>query len=156
MASDDCTLTDESVITDLQSPAHAASSSRVSHRELPAEGPTSPRQAARAGRGKRIGLRSAVITGTGGYLPDRVLTNADLEKMVDTSDEWITARTGIKERRIAAPDQAASDLALRAARQAIAESRVTPEDIDLILVATVTGDMLFPSTACIIYLYTDI
>lgn len=99
---------------------------------------------------KPVGLLSAIIAGTGSSVPDRVLTNADLERMVDTSDEWITERTGIKERRIAAPDQAASDLALEAAQRALAETATKPEELDLILVATVTGDMLFPSTACVL------
>ncbi len=93
---------------------------------------------------------SAVITGTGFDVPERVLTNADLERMVDTSDEWIVERTGMKERRIARPDEAASDFALRAAQRALADARVSPEELDLIIVATVTGDMLFPSTSCII------
>jgi 3-oxoacyl-[acyl-carrier-protein] synthase-3 len=96
------------------------------------------------------GLNSAVIIGTGFYMPERVLTNADLEKMVDTSDEWITERTGIKERRIARPDQAASDLALEAAKRALSDAHTKPSELDLILVATVTGDMLFPSTACLL------
>jgi len=96
------------------------------------------------------GLNSAVITGTGFYMPEKVLTNADLEKMVDTSDEWIIERTGIKERRIARPEQAASDLALEAARRALNDAHTRPSELDLILVATVTGDMLFPSTACLL------
>jgi len=95
-------------------------------------------------------LFSAVITGTGFYVPDKVLTNADLEKLVNTTDEWIMERTGIRERRIAAPDQAASDLALAAGEIALADAKVKPEEIDLILTATVTGDMLFPSTACVL------
>ena len=95
-------------------------------------------------------LISAVITGTGFYVPDRVLTNADMAKLVDTSDEWIVERTGMHERRIAAPGQAASDLAFAAAEKALAESGVKAEDLDLIVVATVTGDMLFPSTACVL------
>jgi len=93
---------------------------------------------------------SAVITGTGFDVPERILTNADLERMVDTTDDWIVERTGMKERRIAAPNQAASDFALTASRRALDDAGVRPEDLDLILVATVTGDMLFPSTACII------
>jgi 3-oxoacyl-[acyl-carrier-protein] synthase-3 len=79
-----------------------------------------------------------------------VLTNRELEEFVDTSDEWITTRTGIRERRIAAPEQAASDLGLPAARQAIAEAGIAPEDIDLVIVATATPDMLFPATAAIL------
>ena len=90
------------------------------------------------------------IIGTGSYMPSKVLTNEDLSKIVDTSDEWITTRTGIKERRIAAPDEATSDMAAEAARRAMANAGVKPEDIQLIIVATVTSDMAFPSTACIV------
>lgn len=90
------------------------------------------------------------ITGIGAYLPEKVLTNADLEKMVDTSDQWIVTRTGIKTRRIARDDQATSDLAVEAARRALADGGVKAEDLELIIVATVTQDMLFPSTACIV------
>ena len=90
------------------------------------------------------------ITGVGAYVPERVLTNADLERMVDTSDEWIVERTGIRERRIAEDGQAASDLALPACRDALAQAGVRAEDIDYIVVATATPDMIFPATACII------
>jgi 3-oxoacyl-[acyl-carrier-protein] synthase-3 len=83
-------------------------------------------------------------------MPARVMTNEDLSKIVDTSDEWITTRTGIKERRIAAPDEATSDMASEAARRAMADAGVKPEDIQLIIVATVTSDMAFPSTACFV------
>ncbi len=93
---------------------------------------------------------TAVIAGTGSHVPERVLTNADLEKIVDTSDQWITERTGMKERRIAKPGEAASDLAIVACRQALAEAHVKPEELDLIVVGTVTGDMPFPSTACVL------
>jgi 3-oxoacyl-[acyl-carrier-protein] synthase-3 len=86
----------------------------------------------------------------GRYVPDRVLTNEDLERMVDTSDEWIVTRTGIRERRIAAPEQAASDLALPAARDALAAAGIEAKDLDAILVATVTGDYWFPSTSCLL------
>jgi len=79
-----------------------------------------------------------------------VLTNADLEKMVETSDEWIVSRTGIKERRIAEPEQACSDLAYNAARSALEDAGVKPEELDAIVVGTVTGDMQFPSTACLV------
>jgi 3-oxoacyl-[acyl-carrier-protein] synthase-3 len=90
------------------------------------------------------------ITGVGCYVPDRVLTNADLAKLVDTSDEWITERTGIKERHVAEPDQAASDLALPASRQALAAAKLDPSELELVIVATVTPDMFFPSTASLL------
>src|SRR5258706_5723270 len=83
------------------------------------------------------------IIGTGAYLPTKVLTNHDLEKMVDTSDEWITTRTGIKERRVAAKDEAASDLATHAAKRALQNAGVKAEAIELIVVATATPDMFF-------------
>ncbi|WDL99273.1 ketoacyl-ACP synthase III [Alicyclobacillus sp. ALC3] len=92
----------------------------------------------------------AGILGTGSALPSRVLTNADLEQMVDTNDEWIVTRTGIKERRIAAPDEATSDFAVPASERAMAMAGVRAEEIDLILVATVTPDTMFPSTACVV------
>jgi 3-oxoacyl-[acyl-carrier-protein] synthase-3 len=94
-------------------------------------------------------LRS-VVTGIGGYLPDRVVTNDDLAKFVDTSDEWIRERTGIHERRKAADDQAVSDLAVEAARIALDAAGRQPEDVDLIIVATTTGDLTFPATATIV------
>jgi len=94
-------------------------------------------------------IRSKIIS-TGSYLPERILTNFDLEKIVDTSDEWITERTGIKERRIASENQAASDLAYEASRLALEKASLKAEDIDLLIAATVTGDMPFPSTACIL------
>src|SRR6202166_319111 len=94
--------------------------------------------------------RTVSIIGTGSYLPERILTNDDLSKIVDTSDEWITVRTGIKERRIAAKDELTSDMAAKAAFQALEQAKVKPEDIDLILVATATPDMLFPATACFV------
>ncbi|MGF9710894.1 beta-ketoacyl-ACP synthase III [Paenibacillus naphthalenovorans] len=90
------------------------------------------------------------IIGTGKYVPERVLTNQDLEKMVDTNDEWIVTRTGIRERRMASPEQASSDLAYEAALQALKSAGITAEQLDLIVVATVTPDMAFPSTACIL------
>ncbi|WCK56837.1 ketoacyl-ACP synthase III [Aneurinibacillus sp. Ricciae_BoGa-3] len=93
---------------------------------------------------------SVGILATGRYLPERVLTNADLEKMVDTSDEWIVTRTGIKERRIARDDQPSSEMAVAAARNALEKAGLTGEDLDLIIIATVTPDMFFPSTACIV------
>ncbi len=90
------------------------------------------------------------ITGTGSALPDKVLTNSDLEKMVDTSDEWITTRTGIKERRIAAEGEYTSTFATRAAEKALEMAGVKAEELDLIIVGTVTPDFPFPSTACVI------
>jgi 3-oxoacyl-[acyl-carrier-protein] synthase III len=90
------------------------------------------------------------ITGLGTYTPDRVLTNDELAELVDTSDEWITERTGIKERRIAAPDQAMTDLALPAARIALERAGVKSTDLDLIIVATVTPDMMFPTTGSLL------
>ncbi|MEP7370762.1 MAG: beta-ketoacyl-ACP synthase III [Nitrosospira sp.] len=90
------------------------------------------------------------IVGTGSYLPEKILTNHDLERIVDTSDEWIRTRTGIVERRIAADNQMASDLALNASREAMEAGGVTAGDIDLIIVATTTPDVIFPSTACIL------
>lgn len=88
-----------------------------------------------------------IIAGTGSYLPEKVLTNFDLEKMVDTTDEWIVSRTGIRERHIAAPEQATSDLATAASRKALEMAGVEPADLDLIIVATLTPDHHFPSTA---------
>ncbi len=90
------------------------------------------------------------IAGTGSYLPEKILTNHDLEKMVDTSDDWIVARTGIRERHIAAEHEATSDLAFHAAQRAIKMAGVNAQEIDLIIVATTTPDMVFPSTACIL------
>ncbi len=92
----------------------------------------------------------AGITGVGSYLPEKVLTNFDLEKIVDTTDEWIRTRTGIVERRIAEDDQPTSDLAYIAAKRALEDANVNPEDLDLIICATVTPDYFFPATACII------
>jgi 3-oxoacyl-[acyl-carrier-protein] synthase-3 len=90
------------------------------------------------------------IVGTGSYLPARVMTNADLERMVDTSDEWIFTRTGIRRRHIAADGEHTSDLALKAARRALEAAGLTPRDIGMVVVATTTPDMVFPSTACIL------
>ncbi|MFZ3087095.1 MAG: beta-ketoacyl-ACP synthase III [Methylotenera sp.] len=90
------------------------------------------------------------ISGTGSYLPAKILTNAELETMVDTTDEWIFARTGIRERHIAASNEFTSDLGVAAARKAIEAANINPQDIDLILVATTTPDRVFPSTACLI------
>jgi 3-oxoacyl-[acyl-carrier-protein] synthase-3 len=92
--------------------------------------------------------KSVVIRGTGSYYPDRILTNTDLEKLVDTSDEWIRTRTGIRERRIADFPMTSSEMALHASREALATAGWTPEDLDIIMVATVTPDYTFPSCAC--------
>jgi len=95
-------------------------------------------------------LRRARIASLATYVPPRLLTNADLEKMVDTTDEWILQRTGIRERHIVDPGVATSDLALEASRKAIERAGLTPDDIDLIIVGTTTPDMAFPSTACLL------
>lgn len=89
------------------------------------------------------------IAGTGSYLPSRILTNADLERMVETTDEWIVSRTGIRERHIAADDEFTSDLATQASRRAIEAAGIRAQDVDLIIVATTTPDRIFPSTACL-------
>ncbi|MFZ3043428.1 MAG: beta-ketoacyl-ACP synthase III [Thiobacillus sp.] len=90
------------------------------------------------------------ILGTGSYLPARILTNADLEKLIDTNDQWIVDRTGIRERHIAAEGEFTSDLAAQAARAALDAAGLAVDDIDLLLVATTTPDLVFPSTACIV------
>lgn len=95
-------------------------------------------------------LFKAGIIGTGSFVPDKLITNKDLEKIVDTSDEWITTRTGIKERRIADKAIASSDMGTNASLKALKAAGIGAEEIDLIIVATVTPDMNFPSTACII------
>jgi len=94
--------------------------------------------------------RIVSIIGTGSYLPEKVLTNQDLEKIVETSDEWIYSRTGMRERHIAAADQAASDLGAEAAKRALADAGIGAGEIDLIIVATLSPDMFFPSTACFV------
>ncbi len=101
-------------------------------------------------RTNRPHLRTVSITGVGSYVPERVLTNADLERMVETSDEWIRTRTGIRERRIAAENEATSDLAVAAGRKALERAGVSPDQVELIIVATITPDMPFPSTACLV------
>jgi 3-oxoacyl-[acyl-carrier-protein] synthase III len=93
---------------------------------------------------------NAGIIGIGRYLPEKIVTNADLEKIMDTSDEWIRTRTGIEERRIADDNTNTSDMGFAAAQKAIEDAGITPEDIDLILVATVTPDLPFPSVACML------
>ncbi len=95
-------------------------------------------------------LLSASIIGTGSYVPEKVLSNADLERLVETNDEWIVSRTGIRERRIAAPEQSTSDLAAEAAKAALLNAGVSAEELGMIIVATVTPDMFFPSTACFV------
>ena len=101
-------------------------------------------------RANRPHLRSVSITGVGSYVPERVLTNADLEKIVETTDDWITSRTGIRERRIARDNEATSDLAVVAAQRALAAAGITADQVELIIVATITPDMQFPSTACLV------
>lgn len=92
-------------------------------------------------------MRRAVVTGLGIYVPEQVLTNHDLERMMDTSDEWIVSRTGIRQRHVAAPDEATSHMAAKASQAALNDAGLTPADIDFIIVATNTSDMVFPSTA---------
>jgi 3-oxoacyl-[acyl-carrier-protein] synthase III len=101
-------------------------------------------------------LRYSRITGTGGYLPERALTNADLERMVDTTDEWIVSRTGIRKRHIARDDETTCDLAERAAHRAIEAAGIRLNDIDLIVLGTTTPDIVFPSTACLLQQRLDI
>ncbi len=98
----------------------------------------------------RPGQRGAAITGVAAYLPERVLTNAELSQRLDTSDDWIVTRTGIRERRIGAPGETTSMMGAEAVRRLMAEKGLTPGDVDAIIVATVTPDMLFPATACLI------
>jgi 3-oxoacyl-[acyl-carrier-protein] synthase III len=95
-------------------------------------------------------MKKVGIVGVGEYLPERILTNADLEKLVETSDEWIVTRTGIKERHLAGDDQATSDLALEAAKSALKDAKLAAEDLELIIIGTITPDMPFPSTASIV------
>ena len=97
-----------------------------------------------------MSTRSTVILGTGSYAPERVLTNDDLAHMVDTSDEWIRTRTGIRERRIAAPKESASDMAVHAAQRALADAGLTAAEIDLVVVATMTPDTPMPGCACLL------
>ncbi len=95
-------------------------------------------------------MKHSRIAGTGSYLPEKILSNADLEKMIDTTDEWIFTRTGIRERHIAAENEFTSDMAVNAALKAIEVAQIAPNDIDLIIVATTTPDRTFPSTACLV------
>src|SRR3989338_4022149 len=94
--------------------------------------------------------RRVGILGLGAYLPEKVLTNSDLEKLVETSDEWIQTRTGIRERRIAEKGTPTSELAARASREALEQAGIQATDLDLIIVATISPDMVFPSTGCIV------
>jgi len=105
-----------------------------------------PRSSLRSGKTRR----TVSIIGTGSYVPEKILSNADLMAMVDTSDEWITTRTGIKERRIAGKDEHTSDMAAKAALAAIEQAGIDAKEIDLILLATATPDMMFPATACLV------
>lgn len=95
-----------------------------------------------------VGLYRSHVAGIGSYLPDKILSNSDLEKMVDTNDQWIVERTGIERRHIAAPGQATSDLCLMASQRALQDANLNPSDIDMIIVGTVSGDRQMPSTAC--------
>ncbi|MBP6864670.1 MAG: ketoacyl-ACP synthase III [Candidatus Didemnitutus sp.] len=95
-------------------------------------------------------MASVIIAGVGAYTPERILTNADLCKMVDTSDEWIRSRSGISERHIAGPDEACSDLALKAAAAALKDANISASEVDLLIVATATPDYPLPSTACVV------
>ena len=92
----------------------------------------------------------AVVHGIGRYVPEKVLSNADLERMVDTTDEWIMQRTGIKERRMCSDDESASTLAIEAAKEALASAKLAPEDVQIVIVGCVTGDYLFPSVSCLV------
>jgi 3-oxoacyl-[acyl-carrier-protein] synthase-3 len=93
---------------------------------------------------------TVTITGTGSFLPDKVLTNNDLSKIVDTNDEWITTRTGIKERRVATAEMATSDMSIQAAKRALEAADLSPEELDVIVVATCTPDHFFPSVGCLV------
>src|SRR5438445_8396602 len=95
-------------------------------------------------------LSTVSIISTGSYVPEKILTNEDLSRIVDTSDEWITTRTGIKERRVAAKGEDTSDMATEAALKALEQAKISAKEINLILVATATPDMLFPATACFV------
>src|SRR5438067_12659107 len=95
-------------------------------------------------------MPSTVILGTGSYAPERVLSNDELARMVDTSDEWIRTRTGIRERRIAGPEEHASDMAVASAQRALDDAKLKPAEIDLLVVATMTPDLPMPAVACVI------
>src|SRR5207237_880599 len=121
---------------------------RISSRKSAVIMKRQPRSNPRPHTGKR--RRTVSIAGPGSYTPEKRLTNADLTKIVDTSDEWITIRTGIKERRVAGKDELTSDMASKAAVNALEQAKISAKDVDLILVATATPDMLFPATACFV------
>ena len=108
------------------------------------------RQSERIIHRRRLGIRRVSIVGTGSYVPEKILRNVDLEKMVDTTDEWIFTRSGIRERHFAREDEATSDMGAAAARRALESAGLTADKVDLIIVATVTPDMVFPNTACFI------
>ncbi len=110
----------------------------------------SPQEAPRAPVQHPVSPSEVSIIGTGSYLPERIMTNAEIEKLVDTSDEWITSRTGIKERHVAREDEHTSDLGAAAARAAMDQAGVTAAEIDLILLATASPEMFFPATACLV------
>jgi len=95
-------------------------------------------------------MKTTKVIGTGLYVPEKVITNFDLEKMVDTTDEWIVTRTGIKERRFAADNEATSDLGAEAARRALDDAKINSSEIDMVILATATPDMMFPATACLV------
>src|SRR5256714_9442755 len=95
--------------------------------------------------------KNALITGWGFYAPSRVMTNAELERIVDTSDEWITSRTGIRERRIASDGETTSSMSTRAARVALDRARLRPQDVQMIIVGTCSPDYVFPATLCFVY-----
>ena len=97
-----------------------------------------------------VGLYRSKVSGSGSYLPEKILSNFDLEKMVDTNDQWITERTGIKRRHIAADHEACSDLSFVATERALKDAGLTSQDLDMIIVATVSGDQVMPSTACVL------
>ncbi len=108
------------------------------------------RQAGRQAKGTQMTVTRTIIKSVGGYLPERIMSNEELSTFVDTSDEWITERTGIRQRHMAADDELTSDLAVKAARQALKRAKLLPIDIDLVIVGTTTPDRSFPSTACIV------
>src|SRR3954471_3461642 len=121
-------------------------STRISSRKFAVIMKKQPRSSPRSGKS----IRTVSIVGTGSYMPEKRMSNAELLGIVDTTDEWIPSRTGIKERRIAAKDEQTSDMASKAALKALEQAGVPPIEVDMILVATATPDMLFPATACFV------